>query len=80
MVKKTTYFTISRAAALAIIRRYDAYASAAERIRDRLAAEVVAAESEGRPISKARFAAITKWFGAGILAAHKAAASPRVHH
>ena len=63
MVTKAPHFALSRERALEIIRRYDGYALTAVRIRDKLAEEVAAADAGGRPINKARFLAITRWFG-----------------
>ena len=60
---KAQHFTLSQERALELIRMYDGYADTAIRIRDQLAEEVASANSEGRPISKARFLAITRWYG-----------------
>lgn len=62
-MERQAFFTITAAHAEAVIGHYEAHAKAALSVAEKLRSEVTAAAIECRPINKARFAAICRWYG-----------------
>jgi hypothetical protein len=57
------YFEISTERADSIIRHYEGIAKIAATVAEKLRAECLKAEQEGRPINKGRMLAICRWYG-----------------